>query len=102
MDLLAAGAKYINDKRSSIDMGNITQYFLRLRDSLHDPSLWAGNSSDVAAWFKQSLATGFGYLNSTSFNTVKNNTSQFLSELPDFLRRLPLTSLHLWRSSDIG
>jgi hypothetical protein len=79
---------------------NIHDRLLPLKDSLRDLSLagidqWRrSDTTDIVAWFKQSLTTGFAYLNSTIL-------TGYLSLGRDFLRELTLAAEYLWHSSDI-
>jgi hypothetical protein len=104
MDLLMSSIERLNINTSNItpnltQLQNILDRLLPLKDSLRDLSLagidqWRrSDTTDIVAWFKQSLTTGFAYLNST-----------ILTGLPlgrDFLRELALAAQYLWRSSDI-
>src|ERR1700735_4587658 len=106
MDLLVSSIERLNINTSNItpnltQLQNTLDRLLPLKDSLRDFSLagidqWRrSDTTDIVAWFKQSLTTGFAYLNSTIL-------TGYLSLGRDFLRELALTADYLWHSSDIN
>ena len=102
---LNAGVNYLKSKGFNIDTSNVTEYLLRLRESLREnplagSDLWHKNITNIAAWAKQHLTTGFENLNSTSFNVTKSNIAEYLSRVPDSLHGFSHTLLDLWRSRE--
>lgn len=113
MDLLTSSIERLNINTSNItpnltQLQNILDRLLPLKDSLRDLSLagidlWhRSDTTNIVAWLKQSLTTGFAYLNSTILSISKINITRYLLLGRDFLRELTLAAEYLWRSSDIG